>query len=133
MNPMDEVLKNLAEDRRALERERLRARIQEAFDSVRVVPVAEPPTTEPVILCELLVEPPVPAPRPPLSKLAQPLLQQIQTDRAIATHSHRRRFDGGSWEIEEPVVDSVPQLLLDCEIALGLKPKEKPVIPRRKR
>jgi hypothetical protein len=120
MNPMDEVLKNLAEDRRALERERLRARIQEAFDAVRVAPLAEPPTTEPVILCEMIVEAPaVPPRRPsrPLVDVAAPLLARL-----ACTPMLRRRPDKAVWDIDTVPTETPEQLFGDALASLGFAP-----------
>jgi hypothetical protein len=55
-------------------------------------------------------------PRPQLSQLAQPILQQIKT-----TGMPHRRNHGACWEIEEFIVEDVSQLLSECEEALGFK------------
>jgi hypothetical protein len=122
MNPIDEVLKNLAEDRRALERERLRARIQEAFDAVRVAPLAEPPTTktEPAILCEMIVEAPAAPPRRPsrpLVDVAAPLLARL-----ASTPMLRRRPDKAVWDIDTVPTETPEQLFGDALASLGFAP-----------
>jgi hypothetical protein len=120
---IEDVIRRLQQDRRILERELRQSRITQAFDAVRVVPVAEPQAAELEILPEMIVEPA--PPRRPLAEIAAPLLQQIQTDGSVATQPHRRRYDGGAWDLgEEPVVDDLSQLLSDCEVALGFKPRE---------
>jgi hypothetical protein len=124
MNAHEEIIRALREHRMDLEREKRARAIKAAFEKVRELPVDAPPPPQKTIQAELLVtETVVEAPMPShqLASLAQPLLQQIQTDKAISTHGHRRRYDGGVWTIDDVFQGRIDDLYAAAEASLGRK------------
>jgi hypothetical protein len=116
MAPMEELLKRLAEDRRIAERELLQSRIRSAFDSARAQPVDTPPTqTEHEVICEMVVEVPVPArPLRPLVDRASPLLEKLAN-----TPMLRRRPDRDVWTIDDLPTEAPEQLFDEALTSLG--------------
>ena len=136
MAPMEELLKRLAEDRRIAERELLQSRIRSAFDSARAQPVDTPPTqSEHEVICEMVVEVPVPArPLRPLVDRASPLLEKL-----AKTPMLRRRPDRDTWTIDEIPTEAPEELFDEALTSLGYsagsnesKPVTQEIAPRKK-
>jgi hypothetical protein len=118
---LNDVIQRLKEDRQILERELRQTRIRAAFESARTQPVDTPPTqVGPEIVCELIVEAPVAAPRPslrPLVDRAAPLLERL-----ASTPLLRPRPDKDTWTIDEIPTETPERLFDEALTSLGYPP-----------